>query len=35
MVLSSVIEYGSRIRAAIDMVGISNFVSYLEVLCIL
>lgn len=30
MVLSSVIEYGSRIRAAIDMVGISNFVSYLE-----
>eukprot|EP00871_Galdieria_phlegrea_P005114 jgi/Galph1/5603/GphlegSOOS_G4236.1 len=30
MVLSSVIEYGNRIRAAVDMVGISNFVSYLE-----
>ncbi|GJQ08959.1 hypothetical protein GpartN1_g750.t1 [Galdieria partita] len=30
MVLSSIIEYGNRICAAVDMVGISNFVSYLE-----
>jgi dipeptidyl aminopeptidase/acylaminoacyl peptidase len=30
MVLASLIEYGDRIRAGVDIVGISNFVTFLE-----
>ena len=30
MVLASLIHFGDRLRAGIDVVGISNFVTFLE-----
>ena len=30
MVLASLLDYGSQIRAGVDIVGISNFVTFLE-----